>query len=283
MSSSRPCRRPGGACCATSPRSSNLQVSSEGSRRSRLPGRFRAEESLRQDLGRARPGFAFLMEESGTPWSGWWVMGWVVDPLDGTGNFLHGIPHWAISVGNRERRSMRSARSWWPGSSTTPPPTRCSGREKAPAPSLNDRRLRVSARRDMREALFATGIPFAAAAPRRGRVQPTLAKLMPQVAGIRRFGAAALDLAWLAAGRYDGYWELNLKKWDMATSLHHGARSRRLRDQPPGRRPLCTRAMSSPPATRRCTSKLREVVAGGHRRRRRGPQYFFFFFFFFFF
>ena len=90
--------------------------------------------------------------------------------------------------------------------------------EKGVGAFLNDRRLRVSGRRDMREALFATGIPFAAA-PRRAEFSHTLAKLMPQVAGIRRFGAAALDLAWVAAGRYDGYWELNLNKWDMAAGL----------------------------------------------------------------
>ena len=97
---------------------------------------------------------------------------------------------------------------------------RCSGPSAASAPIVNERRLRVSSRREIKDALFATGIPFAAvSAPRRLAFARTLGVLMPQVAGIRRFGAAALDLAWVAAGRYDGYWELGLKPWDMAAGM----------------------------------------------------------------
>jgi myo-inositol-1(or 4)-monophosphatase len=92
--------------------------------------------------------------------------------------------------------------------------------EKGGGAFVNERRLRVSARRDMKEALFATGVPFAAVAPpRRAAFSRTLSSLMPHIAGIRRFGAAALDLAWVAAGRYDGYWELGLKPWDMSAGL----------------------------------------------------------------
>ena len=171
-----------------------LQVSVKG------PGDFvsqadiRAEESLRQDLGRARPGFAFLMEESGTHGADDWEWRWVVDPLDGTSNFLHGIPHWAISVGI-EKRIDAERTEMVAGVIYNPAANEMFWAEKGAGAFLNDRRLRVSARRDMREALFATGIPFAAA-PRRAEFSHTLAKLMPQVAGIRRFGAAALDLAW---------------------------------------------------------------------------------------
>jgi myo-inositol-1(or 4)-monophosphatase len=194
-----------------------LQVSSKG------PGDFvsqadlRAEESLRQDLGRARPNFAFLMEESGTHGSDDWEWRWVVDPLDGTSNFLHGIPHWAISVGI-ERRLEDGRSELVAGVIYNPAANEMFWAERGVGAFLNDRRLRVSGRKDLREALFATGIPFAAA-PRRAEFTHTLARLMPQVAGIRRFGAAALDLAWVAAGRYDGYWELNLKKWDIAAGL----------------------------------------------------------------
>ncbi|MBL6077410.1 inositol monophosphatase [Belnapia sp. T18] len=194
-----------------------LQVSSKG------PGDFvsqadlRAEETLRHDLGRARPNFAFLMEESGTHGAEDWEWRWVVDPLDGTSNFLHGIPHWAISVGIEKR--LEDGRSELvAGVIYNPAANEIFWAERGVGAFLNDRRLRVSGRKDMREALFATGIPFAAA-PRRAEFTHTLARLMPQVAGIRRFGAAALDLAWVAAGRYDGYWELNLKKWDMAAGL----------------------------------------------------------------
>ncbi|MDN3563993.1 inositol monophosphatase family protein [Paeniroseomonas aquatica] len=194
-----------------------LQVSAKG------PGDFvsaadiRAEESLRADLGRARPGFAFLMEESGAHGSADWEWRWVVDPLDGTSNFLHGIPHWAISVGIEKRIDAQRSEIV-AGVIYNPAANEMFWAEKGVGAFLNDRRLRVSGRRDMREALFATGIPFAAA-PRRAEFSHTLSKLMPQVAGVRRFGAAALDLAWVAAGRYDGYWELNLNKWDMAAGL----------------------------------------------------------------
>ena len=194
-----------------------LQVSAKG------PGDFvsqadiRAEESLRDDLGRARPGFAFLMEESGEHGAEDWEWRWVVDPLDGTTNFLHGIPHWAISVGIEKRISAEKSEIV-AGVIYNPAANELFWAEKGMGAFLNDKRLRVSGRREMKEALFATGIPFAAA-PKRAEFSHTLARLMPQVAGVRRFGAAALDLAWVAAGRYDGYWELNLNKWDMAAGL----------------------------------------------------------------
>ena len=194
-----------------------LQVSAKS------PGDFvsqadiRAEESLRADLGRARPSFAFLMEESGTHGAEDWEWRWVVDPLDGTTNFLHGIPHWAISVGIEKRISAEKSEIV-AGVIYNPVVNELFWAEKGMGAFLNDKRLRVSGRREMKEALFATGIPFAAA-PKRAEFSHTLARLMPQVAGVRRFGAAALDLAWVAAGRYDGYWELNLNKWDMAAGL----------------------------------------------------------------
>ena len=113
-----------------------------------------------------------------------------------------------------------AARSWRRDWSTRPPSDEMFWAEKGVGAFVNERRLRVSARRELKEAVFATGIPFAAVAPhRRLAFARTLGLLMPQVAGIRRFGAAALDLAWVAAGRYDGYWELGLKRWDMAAGL----------------------------------------------------------------
>jgi myo-inositol-1(or 4)-monophosphatase len=157
------------------------------------------------------------MEESGTHGSGDWEWRWVVDPLDGTSNFLHGIPHWSISVGI-ERRLEDGRSDLVAGVVYNPAANEMFWAERGVGAFLNDRRLRVSGRKDLREALFATGIPFAAA-PRRAEFTHTLARLMPQVAGIRRFGAASLDLAWVAAGRYDGFWELNLKRWDIAAGL----------------------------------------------------------------
>ncbi len=194
-----------------------LQVSAKA------PGDFvsaadlRAEETLRQELGRARPQFGFLMEESGASGNADWEWRWVVDPLDGTSNFLHGIPHWAISVGV-EKRSADGKSEVVAGVVYNPASNEMFWAEKGAGAFLNDKRLRVSGRREMKEALFATGIPFAPV-KQKAEFSHTLARLMPQVAGIRRFGAAALDLAWLAAGRYDGFWELGLKPWDVAAGM----------------------------------------------------------------
>ncbi len=196
-----------------------LQVSIKG------PGDFvsqadlRAEQSLRDDLNKARPGYAFLMEESGAHGSDNWTWRWVVDPLDGTSNFLHGIPHWSISVG-LERRLPDGGSEPVAGVVYAPTVDEMFWAEKGSGAFLNERRLRVSARRDMQMAMFGTGIPFAASsAAMRGRFARTLDVLMPQTAGVRRFGSAALDLAWVAAGRFDGFWELGLKPWDIAAGL----------------------------------------------------------------
>jgi myo-inositol-1(or 4)-monophosphatase len=194
-----------------------LQVSVKG------PGDFvsqadlRAEETLRADLGRARPNFAFLGEEGGQTGADDWEWRWVIDPLDGTTNFLHGIPHWCISVGI-EKRTGENSSEIMAGVIYNPAADEMFWAEKGAGAFLNDRRLRVSGRRDMLPAVFATGIPFASIG-RKAEFSATLARLMPQVAGVRRMGAAALDLAWTAAGRYDGYWELGIKPWDMAAGL----------------------------------------------------------------
>jgi myo-inositol-1(or 4)-monophosphatase len=196
-----------------------LQVSVKGPSDFVSQADIRAEQTLREDLNKARPGYAFLMEESGASGSDNWAWRWVVDPLDGTTNFLHGIPHWAISIG-LERRLTDGSSELVAGLIYAPAVDEMFWAEKGVGAFVNERRLRVSARRDLKDALFATGIPFAAVAPqRRLAFARTLGSLMPQVAGIRRFGAAALDLAWVAAGRYDGFWELGLKRWDMAAGL----------------------------------------------------------------
>ncbi len=178
---------------------------------------LRAEETLKIELDRARPGYAFLMEESGASGSENWAWRWVVDPLDGTTNFLHGIPHWAISLG-LERRLPEGGSEIAAGVVYSPVNDEMFWAEKGGGAFLNDRRIRVSSRKDMREAVFATGIPFGAV-PRKAEFLRILNRIMPQVAGVRRMGSAALDLAWVAAGRYEGYWELGLKPWDMAAGL----------------------------------------------------------------
>jgi myo-inositol-1(or 4)-monophosphatase len=197
----------------------HLQVSVKGPSDFVSQADLRAESTLREELNRARPGYAFLMEESGASGSPNWSWRWVVDPLDGTTNFLHGIPHWAISIA-LERRLSDGGCELAAGLIYAPAVDELFWAEKGGGAFVNERRLRVSARRELKDAVFATGIPFAAVAPqRRLAFARTLGVLMPQVAGIRRFGAAALDLAWVAAGRYDGFWELGLKRWDLAAGV----------------------------------------------------------------
>lgn len=193
-----------------------LQVSIKG------PGDFvsqadlRAEKTIRDELERARPGYAFLMEESGESGGDGWTWRWVVDPLDGTTNFLHGVPHWAISIG-LQRRMPDGSIEIVAALIYNPAANELFWAEKGTGAFLNDRRMRVSARRDMLASLFATGIPFAKVPARlRAPFSRVMDTLMPQVAGIRRFGAAALDLAWVAAGRYEGYWEFGIRPWDCA-------------------------------------------------------------------
>jgi len=197
----------------------NLQVSMKG------PGDFvsqadlRAEQSIREDLEKARPGYGMLMEESGASGSEKWAWCWVVDPLDGTTNFLHGIPHWAISIA-LERRLPDGGAEVAAGVVYSPVNNEMFWAEKGAGAYVNDKRLRVSARRELKDAVFATGVPFAATSgANRLAFARTLSTLMPQIAGIRRFGSAALDLAWTAAGRYDGYWEIGIKPWDIAAGM----------------------------------------------------------------
>lgn len=197
----------------------NLQVSVKG------PGDFvsqadlRAEQSIREDLEKARPGYGMLMEESGASGSDKWSWRWIVDPLDGTTNFLHGIPHWAISIA-LEKRLPEGNTEIHAALVYSPVNGEMFWAEKGSGAYLNDKRIRVAARRELRDALFATGIPFAiSGGGQRLSFARTLGTLMPQVAGVRRFGSAALDLAWVAAGRYDGYWETGIQPWDIAAGM----------------------------------------------------------------
>lgn len=196
-----------------------LQVSVKGPSDFVSQADLRAEQTLREELTKARPGYSFLMEESGASGSENWSWRWVVDPLDGTTNFLHGIPHWAISIG-LEKRLPDGGSEVAAGLIYAPAVDEMYWAEKGVGAFLNERRLRVSGRRELKDAVLATGIPFAAAQKRnQAAFTRTLAELMPVVAGVRRFGSAALDLAWVASGRYDGYWELGIKPWDVTAGL----------------------------------------------------------------
>jgi myo-inositol-1(or 4)-monophosphatase len=190
----------------------NLQVSLKG------PGDYvsqadrKAEKIVREELLKARPTYGFLGEESDEIKGTDGAHRWIVDPLDGTTNFLHGIPHFAISIG-LERDGEIVA-----GVVYEPTRDEMFWAEKGIGAYLNDRRLRVSARRQLADAVIGTGLPFR----ERGdhpQYLATLARVMAATSGVRRFGAAALDLAYVAAGRFDGFWEYGLFPWDIAAGL----------------------------------------------------------------
>ncbi len=194
----------------------HLQVSRKGPADFVSKADRNAERTIYEELLAARPDWGFLMEEGGEIPGDPTKPRWVVDPLDGTSNFLHGIPHFAISIAAQEPRL--DGKGWGDviaGIVYQPITDESFWAEKNRGAWLQDRRLRVSARRHLDESLIATGIPFAGRGDAAAwtRVYHALA---PQVAGIRRFGAASLDLAWVAAGRFDGYWESDLAPWDSA-------------------------------------------------------------------
>lgn len=237
-----------------------LQVSVKGPSDFVSEADRRSEAILKEELGRARPGYGFLMEESGASGAERWAWRWVVDPLDGTTNFLHGMPHWAISIA-LEHRLADGGREIAAGLIYNPVVDEMYWAEKGGGAFMNTRRLRVSARREMKDAVFATGIPFAAVSPaRRLAFARTLGGLMPQVAGIRRFGAAALDLAWVASGRFDGFWELGLKPWDMAAGMLLVREAGGYATDAMGSDVLGTDAVA---ANTHLHAALREAVAGG--------------------
>jgi myo-inositol-1(or 4)-monophosphatase len=173
---------------------------------------LRAERTLKAELRKARPGYAMLFEESGSEAGSDARHRWIVDPLDGTTNFLHGIPHFAISIA-LERDGEIVA-----GVIYEPIRDEMYWGEKGAGAYVNDRRLRVSARRQLGEALIGTGMPFGDRANDRAYLA-TLATVMGATSGVRRMGSAALDLAYVAAGRYDGFWESGLQPWDIAAGI----------------------------------------------------------------
>ena len=186
-----------------------LQVSIKGPANFASSADHRSEETLFRELSKARPGYSFLMEERGAVEGRDKTHRWIVDPLDGTTNFLHGIPLFAISIALEREGELVAALVYNPISDEL-----CTA-EKGQGAFVNSRRLRVAARKTLANAVIATGIPH------RGRTghERFLAEcksLMGQVAGIRRTGAATIDLAWVAAGRFDGYAEHGLGAWDMA-------------------------------------------------------------------
>jgi len=191
----------------------NLQVSKKG------PADFvsiadkKAEETLVKELQKARPDYGFILEENDAIEGKDTSNTWVIDPLDGTTNFLHGIPHFAISIG-----LVRDSEAY-AGVVYNPVTDEMFWAEKGQGAYLNGRRLRVSARSHISECLFATGLPFLGVDKDRERFLQRIDAVTSVSAGVRRFGAAALDLAYVAAARFDGFWESGLHPWDMAAGV----------------------------------------------------------------
>jgi myo-inositol-1(or 4)-monophosphatase len=189
-----------------------LQVSLKGPANFVSAADHRAEEILHAELTRARPGYGLLMEERGDIEGADRTHRFIVDPLDGTTNFLHGIPHFAVSIALEREGELVAGLIFNPVSHET------FSAERGKGAFLNDRRLRVAARNDLSAAIIGTGIPHSGR-PSHELFLGELRTVMATSAGVRRLGAASLDLAWTAAGRLDGFWERNLKAWDIAAGL----------------------------------------------------------------
>jgi len=189
-----------------------LQVSLKGPANFVSAADHRAEEFLFAELTRARPGYGFLMEERGDIAGADRTHRWIVDPLDGTTNFLHGIPIFAISIALEREGELVAGLIFNPANQET------FTAEKGKGAFLNDRRIRVAARSELSAAVIGTGIPHGGK-PAHDLFLEELRAVTSTSAGVRRLGAAALDLAWTAAGRLDGFWERNLHAWDLAAGI----------------------------------------------------------------
>ena len=190
----------------------NLQVSVKGVGDFVSNADRKAEETIKETLMDARPNYGFLGEEGSVIEGKDPTRRWIVDPLDGTTNFLHGLPHWAVSIGLEHKGEIVA------GVVYDPVKDEMFTSEKGEGAWLNDRRLRVSGRRDLSHMLFGTGTPFGNR-PGLPEMMREFAKVLPRTAGIRRWGTASLDLAYVAAGRFDGFWERALQPWDIAGGI----------------------------------------------------------------
>ncbi|MCY6379280.1 inositol monophosphatase family protein [Hoeflea prorocentri] len=190
----------------------NLQVSLKGPSDYVSQADHKAEEVILGELRRARPTYGVLAEESGEDKGTDGQHRWIVDPLDGTTNFLHGIPLFSVSI------ALERAGEIVAGVVYNPAMDELYSAERGGGAFLNDRRMRVAGRRQLSDCVVGTGVPHLGRG-QHGQYLIELSHMMGEVAGIRRLGSAALDLAYVAAGRMDGYWEDHLSPWDLAAGV----------------------------------------------------------------
>jgi myo-inositol-1(or 4)-monophosphatase len=190
----------------------NLQISMKGPADFVTSADKRTESILIEELSRTRPGYGFLGEEGGGVEGKDKTHRFIIDPIDGTTNFMHGMPHFAISIALEREGQLVS------GVVYNPITDDLFTAEKGHGAYLNNKRLRVAGRKELAPAVIATGLPFMGK-DGHARATAEMNAVMNVTAGIRRFGAASLDLAWVAAGRFDGFWERGLQAWDIAAGL----------------------------------------------------------------
>lgn len=193
----------------------HLQVSMKGPADFVSSADQRTEKILIEELTKARPGYSIYAEETGVHDGPDKTHRFIIDPIDGTTNFLHGVPHFAISIALEREGQLVS------GVVFNPVTDDMFVAERGHGAYLNDKRLRVAVRKDLPHALVATGIPFMGRVPdsERKRSLAEVEAVVSRTSGIRRFGSAALDCAWVAAGRFDGFWERGLNAWDIAAGV----------------------------------------------------------------
>ena len=190
----------------------NLQVSRKGPADFVTVADERTEKILVEELSLARPGYGFLAEEAGTIEGADKTHRFIIDPIDGTTNFMHGVPHFAISIALEREGQLVSALIF------NPVVDEMFVAERGQGAFLNDKRLRVAARSKLADIIVASGAPFLGKDGREAFLKE-IDVVLAATSGIRRFGSAALDLAWVAAGRFDGFWERKLQPWDIAAGL----------------------------------------------------------------
>ena len=190
----------------------NLQVSRKGPADFVTAADKKAEDTIRRELEKARPGYGFLLEESGAITGTDNQHRWIVDPLDGTTNFMHSVPIFAISIALERQGQLVAALVY------NPVMDELYTAERGAGAYFNDRRLRVAQRSRLSDCLFATGLPFLGHGDA-GRTLREIAPVVGETSGLRRCGAASIDLCWVAAGRFDGFWERDLQPWDLAAGV----------------------------------------------------------------